>query len=166
MSQFITRNYTNDCCSNGQIKGALFLRGLACPEFTDRSVFWTVVLEETPESPLNSKEIKPVHPEGNEPWVFTGRTDAEAEASILWPPDVKSWLTGKDPEGRRSGEQWGDKGWDSWIASSTQWTGVWVGSGRWWRTGRPGVLQSMGSQRVGHNWAAEWQGHFPTNTEK
>ena len=65
--------------------------------------FQTVVLEKTPESPLMSKEIKPVNPKGSQPWVFTGETDAEAEAPILWPPDAKSWLTGKDPE---AGKDW------------------------------------------------------------
>ena len=60
--------------------------------------FWTVVLEKTLESPLDCKEIKPVNPKRNQPWIFIGETDAEAEAPILWLPDVKSWLTGKDPE--------------------------------------------------------------------
>ena len=60
--------------------------------------FWTVVLEKTLESPLDCKEIQPVHPEGNQSWMFIGSTDAEAKAPILWPPDAKSWLTGKDPE--------------------------------------------------------------------
>ena len=59
--------------------------------------FWTVVLEKTLESPLNGKEIKPVHPKGNQSWIFTGRTDAEAKAPILWPPDAKSWFIRKDP---------------------------------------------------------------------
>ena len=59
--------------------------------------FWTVVLEKTLESPLDCKEIQPVHPKGNQPWTFIGRTDAEVEAPVLWPPDVKRWLTGKDP---------------------------------------------------------------------
>ena len=58
--------------------------------------FWTAVLEKTPESPLDSKEIQPVHPKGNQPWMLIGRTDAEAEAPELWPPDVKSQLTGKN----------------------------------------------------------------------
>ena len=65
--------------------------------------FWTVVLEKTLESPLDCKEIQPVHPEGNQSWIFTGRTDAEAETPILWPPDVKSWLIGKDPD---AGQDW------------------------------------------------------------
>ena len=60
--------------------------------------FWTVVLEKTLESPLDCKEIQPVHPEGDQSWVFIGRTYAEAETPILWPPHVKSWLIGKDPE--------------------------------------------------------------------
>ena len=59
--------------------------------------FWTVVLEKTLESPLDCKEIQPVHPNGNQSWVFIGRTDAEAETPILWSPDAKNWLTGKDP---------------------------------------------------------------------
>ena len=65
--------------------------------------FWTVVLKKALESPLDSKEIKPVNPKGNQPWIFIGRTDAEAEAPVLWPPDAKSWLIGKDPE---AGKDW------------------------------------------------------------
>ena len=65
--------------------------------------YQTVVLEKTLESPLDSKEIKPVNPKGDQPWIFIGRTDAEAEAPILWPPDVKSPLTGKDPD---AGKDW------------------------------------------------------------
>ena len=72
--------------------------------------FWTVVLEKTLESPLDCKEIQPVHSEGDQPWVFIGRTDDEAETPILWPPDLKSWLTGKilmlgKIEDRRRGQQ-------------------------------------------------------------
>ena len=65
-----------------------------------------MVLEKTLESPLDSKKIKPVHPKGNQPWIFTGGTDAEAEAPILWPPDAKSWLTRKDPD---AGKDWGQE---------------------------------------------------------
>ena len=68
--------------------------------------FWTVVLEKTLESPLDSKEIKPVNTKGNQPWIFIGRTDAEAEALVLWPPDVKSQLIGKDPN---AGKEWGQE---------------------------------------------------------
>ena len=67
--------------------------------------FWTVVLEKTLESPLDSKEIKPVNPKGNQSWIIIGRTDAEAETPILWPPDVKSWLTGKDPDSEKDWRQ-------------------------------------------------------------
>jgi len=72
--------------------------------------FWTVVLEKTLESPLNCKEIKPVNPKGNQCWIVIGRTDAEAKTPILWPPDAKSQLIGKDPG---AGEDWGleNKGW-------------------------------------------------------
>ena len=68
--------------------------------------FWTVVLEKTLESPLDCKEIQPVHPKGNQSWVFIGRTDAEAETPILRPPDVKSWLIWKDPD---AGRDWGQE---------------------------------------------------------
>ena len=71
--------------------------------------FWTVVLEKTLEHPLDCKEIQPVHPEGDQSWVFIGRTDAEAETAILWPPHEKSWFTGKDPD---AGRDWGQRrGW-------------------------------------------------------
>ena len=66
--------------------------------------FWTVVLEKTPESPLDCKEIQPVHSEGHQPWVFFGGNDAKAEAPVLWPPHAKSWLIGKDSDARRD---WG-----------------------------------------------------------
>ena len=65
--------------------------------------FWTVVLEKTLESPLYCREIQPVHPKGNQSWIFIGRTDAEAETPILWPPDVKNWLIFKDPH---AGKDW------------------------------------------------------------
>ena len=65
--------------------------------------FWTVVLEETRESTLDSKEIQLIHPKGNQYWICIGRTDAKAETPILWPPDVKNWLTGKDPD---AGKDW------------------------------------------------------------
>ena len=65
--------------------------------------FWTVVLEKTLESPLDCKEIQPVNPKRNQSWIFIGKTDAEAESPILWPPDVESWVTGKDPD---AGKDW------------------------------------------------------------
>ena len=97
--------------------------------------------------------------------MFTGRTDVEAETPILWPSDTKSWLIWKDPDAE---EDWGqgrerdDREWDGWMVSLTEWTWVWVDSRSWWWTGRPGMLQFMGLQRVGHNWATEldWCTHI------
>ena len=160
--------------------------------------FWTVVLEETLESPLDCKEIQLVHSKGDQSWVFIRRTDAKAETPVLWPPHAKNWLIGKDSdagrdwgqeemaahssilawripgtgepgglpsmESHRVGHNWSDlavagegddRGWDGSMASVTQWMWVWVNSGSWWRTGRPGVLRFMGLQRVGHDWATE-----------
>ena len=170
--------------------------------------FWTVVLGKTLESSLVCKDIKPVNPKGNQPWIFIGRTDAYAETQILWSPDEKNWLPGNNPDAGKDWRQeekgtiedemvgwhcwlsehefeqalgvgdgqgglaccspWGRKswtwlsnwtelnrGWDRWMVSQTQWTWVWVNSGIWWWTGRPGMLQFMGSQRVGHDRAAE-----------
>ena len=77
--------------------------------------FWTVVLEKTLESPLDCEEIQPVHPKGNQSWIFIGRTDAEAETPILWPHDVKNWLIGKRPwcwERLKAGGDGDDRGWD------------------------------------------------------
>ena len=109
--------------------------------------FWTVVLEKTLECPLSCKEIKPVNPKGNQSWTVTGRTNTEAEAPILWPPDAKSRLIKKDPD---AGKHWRQKekatiendmvGWHHQLNMSlSKLRG-------WGRTGKPGVLQSMGSQ--------------------
>ena len=122
--------------------------------------FWPVVLEKTLESPLDCKEIQPVHPKGDQSWVFIGGTDVEAETPILWPPDAglthlkRPWCWER-LKARGEGD---DRRWDRWMASPTQWTWVWVDSGSWWWTGRPGVLQSMGLQRVEHDWetALNW----------
>ena len=127
--------------------------------------FWTVVLEETLESPLDCKEIQSDNPKGNQAWLFIGRSDAEAETPILWPPDAKSWLIGKDPDAGKGGEG-DDRGWDGWMASLTWWTWVWVDSGSWWWTGRPGVVQFMGSQRIRHDWATELNWCFNKNLLK
>ena len=100
----------------------------------------------------SNKEIKPVSFRGNQPWILFGRTDAKTP--MLWPTDVNSWLIVKRPwfwERLRAGREGGDRGWDGWMASLTRWTGVWANSRRWWRTGKPGMLQSMGLWRVGHN---------------
>ena len=103
--------------------------------------FWTVVLEKTLESPLDCKEIQPVHSKGDESWVFFGRTDAKTKTPIFWPPHAKSWLIGKDSD---AGRDWGQE--EQGTTSPTQWTWVWMNSGSWWWTGRPGVLQFMGLQ--------------------
>ena len=115
--------------------------------------FWTV--EKTLESPLDCKEIKPVNPKGNQSWILTGGIDTESEAPIFWPPDVKSRLTGKD---LNAGKDWRqeEKGTtEDEMASLTQWTCVWASPGRWLWTGKPGMLQYMGSQRVRHDWMTE-----------
>ena len=120
-----------------------------------------VVLEKTLGSPLDCKEIKPVSSEGNQPWILIGRTNAEAEAPIFWQSDAKSWLTENRPwcwERLKARGEGGGRGWDGWMASLTQWTWVWANSRRWWRTGRPGVLQSRGSQRAGHDLVTEPRG--------
>ena len=122
--------------------------------------FWTAALEKTLDSPLNCKEIQPVHPKGNQSWIFIGRTDAEAEALILWPSGVKELTHWERPwswERLKAGGEGDERGWDGWMASLTQWAWVWASSGSWWRTGKPGVLQSTGSPRVGHDWATEQQ---------
>ena len=115
--------------------------------------FSTVVLEKTLESPLDCKEIKLVNPKGNQPWIFIGRTDAKAETPALWPPHAELthlkglWCW----EGLGAGGEGDNRGWNGWMASLTRWTWVWASSRSWWWTGKPGVLQSMGWQRVGHN---------------
>ena len=166
--------------------------------------------------------IQPANPKGNQSWIFIGRTDAEVETPVLWPPDVKNWLIWKDPDsgkdwrqeekgttedemagwhhgcsghefeqapgvddgqgglaccspwGRkdlnttkwlnwteweylREGGEEGDRGWAGWMASLIQWTWVWASVGRQWRTGKPGMLQCMGSQNVRHDWVIEQQ---------
>ena len=110
----------------------------------------TVVLEKTPESPLDSKEIKPVNLKGDQPWIFTGRTDVEAEAPVFWSSDENRQLIGKAYD---TGKDWGQKekrasedetvGWQH-----LKWTWIWANSGRWWRTEIPSLLQFMWLQRV------------------
>ena len=109
------------------------------------SCFWTVVLEKTVKSPLDCKEIQSVHSKGNQSWIFIERTDGEA-----WSSDAKNWLIGKYQfwESLKAGGDGDDRGWDGWMASPTQWTRVCKTSGSWWWTGKPGVLQSIGLQRV------------------
>ena len=93
---------------------------------------WTVVLEKTLESTLDSKEIQPENPKGNQPWrIFIGQTDAENEAPILWPPEAKSWLIVKDTDAEKDWRQVerGNRGQDGWMALLTQWIWVWANSG-------------------------------------
>ena len=108
-------------------------------------------------SPPPALETKHPNHWTNQPWDFFGRNDAKAETPVLWPPHAKSWLIGKDWcwEGLGTGGEGDDWGWDGWMASLTRWTWVWVNSGSWWWTGRPGMLRFMGSQRVGHDWMTE-----------
>ena len=119
--------------------------------------FWTVVLEKTLESPLDCKEIQPVHPKGNQSWIFTGRTDGSWNSKTLatWCKELTHWKRPWGWERLKAGGEGDNRGGDGWMASPAQWTWVWVNSGSWWWTGKPGVLQSMGSQRVGHDWATE-----------
>ena len=120
--------------------------------------FWTVVLEKTLEGPLDCKEIKPVNRKENQSWIFIGRTNAEAETPILWPSDAKNWLIWKDSG---AGKDWGQEekgmtedemaGWHHRLYGHESEQAPEVGDGR----GKLGMLQSIGSQRVGHDWATE-----------
>ena len=119
--------------------------------------FWTVVLEKTLKSPWDCKETKPVNPkEKHQFWIFIGRTDAEAP--ILWPPECEEPTHLKRPwcwERLKARGEGDNRGWDGWMATPTQCTWVWASSRRWWSTGKPGMLQFMGLQGVGHDWATE-----------
>ena len=124
--------------------------------------FWTVVLAKTLESPLDCKESQPVHPKGNQSWIFIGRTDVEAETPILWPPDWRADSFEKTLILRKIKATYkgNNRGWDGWMPSLTQRIWVWVSSRSWWWTWKPGMLQSVASQRVRHDWATEltdWQ---------
>ena len=122
------------------------------------STFWTVVLEKTFESPLDCKEIQPVHPK-DQSWVFIRRTDVEAETPILWPPHEKSWLIGKDPD---AGRDWGQEekgmtedemaGWHHRLDGHEFGYTPGVGNGQ---GGLARCDSQSGLQRVGHDWATE-----------
>ena len=126
--------------------------------------FWTVVLKKPYESPLDCKETHPVNPKGNQSWIFIGRTDAEAKAPILWPPDAKNWLIGKDPDG---GKDWGQEEKGTTEDEMVEWhhrldgqefeQALRVGDGQ----GSLACCIPRGSQRVVHNWATElnWTEH-------
>ena len=117
---------------------------------------WTVVLEKTPESLLDSKEIKPVNLKGNQPWILIGRTDTEAQNPVFWSSDVNRWLIGKVPD---AGKDYGQKkraikGWDGWMASPIIDMNL-VKLQKIMRVRDPSMLQSVGLQRVGHEWMTE-----------
>ena len=121
-------------------------------------MLWTVVLEKTLESPLDCKEIQPVNPKGNQPWIFTVGDWCWSWSSNPLATQCKELTHWKRPwywERLTAEVERGDRGWDGWMASPTQWAWVWASSRSWWWTGKPGVLQSMGSQRVGHDWETE-----------
>ena len=120
-------------------------------------MLWTVVLEKTLESPLNCKEIQPVHPGGDQSWVVIGRTDVEAEIPILWPPYAKSWLIWKDPD---EGKDWGQEEKGTTEDEIVAWHHQLKGHGFGWTPGvgdGQGGLACCGSwgHRVGHDWATE-----------
>ena len=126
--------------------------------------FWTVVMEKTLESPLDCREIQPVHSKGNQSWIFIGRTDAEAEIPILWPPDAKNWLIVKDPD---AGKDWRQEekgmtenemvGWHHQLYEHE-----FEQTASWWWTGKPSALQFMESQRVANDWETDlnWIGTY------
>ena len=117
--------------------------------------FWTVVLEKTLESPLDCKEIKSVNSKGNQPWIIHWKDWCWSSNTLAtWCEELTHWKRPWCWERLKAGEG-DDRGWDGWMASLTQWTWVWVSSGSWWWTGKTGVLQSMGSLRVRHNWVTE-----------
>ena len=117
----------------------------------------TVVLEKTLESPLDCREIKPVNPKENQSWIFNWKDwcwSWNSNTLATWCEELTHWKRPWCWERLKVGEG-DDRGWDGWMASPTQRTWVWMDSRSWWWTGRPGVLQFMGSQRVRHDWATE-----------
>ena len=119
--------------------------------------FWTVVWRRLLRVPCTARRYNQSILMEISPDIFIGRTSVEAETPMLCPPDANNWHIGKDPD---AGRDWSRRrrdyrGWDGWMVSPTQWTWVWLNSRSWWWTGRPGLLQFMGSQTVGHDWVIE-----------
>ena len=115
--------------------------------------FWIVVLEKTLESPLDSKEIQPAHPKGNQSWIFIGKDWCRSWNSntlTTWCQELNHLKRPWCWERLKAGGEGDNRGWDGGMPSPTLWIWVWVNLGSWWQTGRPGVRQSMGSQRVRH----------------
>ena len=155
------------------------VKAMIFPVVTYRFEKWTIkkaecwridVFEEEKilESPLDSKKIKPVNPQGNQAWMFIGKTDAKAEAPILWAADAKNWLTGKDPFARKD---WRQK--EKWVAEHEmlgwhhQFMDMSLNFRKQWRAGKPDVLLSMGSHRVGHDLVIEqWRRENRCREEK
>ena len=132
--------------------------------------FWTVVLKKTLEIPLDCREIRPIHPKWNQSWAFIEGTDPGSETPILlvtWWEELTHLKRRWCLERLKARGEVDNRGWDRWMASVTRWTWVWASFGSWGWTGRPGVLQSIGLQRVRHNWVTElnWTEfpylHFP-----
>ena len=129
--------------------------------------FWTVVLEKTLESPWNCKEIKPVNPIGDHPWIFIGGTDAKAETPILWPPDAKNWLIGKDPDAGKDWRQEEETTEDEMVGWHHRLNGHEFEQTPGDSEGQfPGMLQSIGSQRVGHDLVTKQQQQRTWNSQR
>ena len=153
------------CQGYGFSSGHVWMWELNCKESwaPKNWCFWTVVLEKTLESPLDCKGFQPVHPKGDPGWSLKGLGGRWKDWCWSWNSNtLATWwerLTHlKRPwcwERLRAGGEGDDRGWGGWMASETQWTWVWVNSGSWWWTGRPGMLWFIVSQRVGHDWATE-----------
>ena len=120
--------------------------------------FWTVVLEKTLESPLDCKEVQPVHSKEDQSWLFIGRNDAKAEPLTLATSceELTHWKRLWCWEGLGAGGEGDNRGWDGWMASPTRRMWVWVNSRSWWWTGRPGVLWFIGSQKVDTTERLNW----------
>ena len=174
LASFIFNHSANLLGTYGFSSGHVWMWELDCEESwaPNNWCFWTVVLEKTLESPLDCKESQPVHPKGSQSWIFIGRTDAEAEAPILWPPDVKNWLIRKDPD---AGRDWGQEekgttedemaGWHHWLdGHESEWTpGVGDGQGGLVCCDSWGRKESDMTEWL--NWTEWWWYLFPETSQ-